>query len=356
MVQAGGRRFVSMLASYVAQHEASLVRGKSRLSLSPPCIAYLNRKLPPGASPAVLASLSGWEEEGVLPDLEGLVAVLARLTQLNVEPPPGQGGARPSAPVVCDLGRFRSLRVLTVQGCAPSCFSGVRTLMPCLVQLSFSRTPLRDPDEALQFGGGGDVAEWPSLRVLRLSKVGLRALHSEPTSPHAVAVPSALARCTQLRTLDLRGNGLRSMRRANRTLGNLTTLVLRGNLLDCTEGLHKLYSLQQLDLSQNRLAAMAEVARLSQLPQLSRLWLDGNPVSTTQHSRAQYRSAVLALWVEALPLEAPEAGGAGHRRHASWAAGTCNLERAAELVQVRPIAARRASEERRSPDRASLLL
>jgi Leucine-rich repeat (LRR) protein len=44
-------------------------------------------------------------------------------------------------------------------------------------------------------------------------------------------------------------------------------------------GIEALVSLRRLDLGNNRIRRWDEVQRLAQLPQLEKLWLEGNPVA-----------------------------------------------------------------------------
>lgn len=53
--------------------------------------------------------------------------------------------------------------------------------------------------------------------------------------------------------LDLSYNKLSSLEGVHTKLGNIKTLNLAGNLLESLSGLHKLYSLVNLDLRDNRI-------------------------------------------------------------------------------------------------------
>lgn len=70
----------------------------------------------------------------------------------------------------------------------------------------------------------------------------------------------------------------RSVENIHAVLGNLRSLKLRGNLIKGTSGLEKLFSLEDVSLSDNRIEDLKEAARLSTLPMLRRVWLSGNPV------------------------------------------------------------------------------
>lgn len=59
--------------------------------------------------------------------------------------------------------------------------------------------------------------------------------------------------------LDLSYNKLSSLEGVHTKLGNIKTLNLAGNLLESLSGLHKLYSLVNLDLSNNRIEQVSHV-------------------------------------------------------------------------------------------------
>lgn len=71
---------------------------------------------------------------------------------------------------------------------------------------------------------------------------------------------------------------LRSVDNINAVVGNLRSLNLRGNLISTTGGLEKVFSLEDIDLSVNRIRDLQEAARLSTLPLLRRVWLKKNPL------------------------------------------------------------------------------
>lgn len=64
--------------------------------------------------------------------------------------------------------------------------------------------------------------------------------------------------------LDLSYNKLSSLEGVHTKLGNIKTLNLAGNLLESLSGLHKLYSLVNLDLSNNRIEQVSQVPKGSQ--------------------------------------------------------------------------------------------
>lgn len=80
--------------------------------------------------------------------------------------------------------------------------------------------------------------------------------------------------------LDLSYNKLSSLEGVHTKLGNIKTLNLAGNLLGSLHGLHKLYSLVNLDLSNNRIKQMEEFRSIGSLQCLEHVALLDNPLST----------------------------------------------------------------------------
>lgn len=64
--------------------------------------------------------------------------------------------------------------------------------------------------------------------------------------------------------LDLSYNKLSSLEGVHTKLGNIKTLNLAGNLLESLSGLHKLYSLVNLDLRDNRIEQVSHSPEGSQ--------------------------------------------------------------------------------------------
>jgi hypothetical protein len=61
----------------------------------------------------------------------------------------------------------------------------------------------------------------------------------------------------------------------------ITALNLRANRLQSLAGIEKLYPLERLDLRDNRLTDPLELARLTGIPDIREIWLDGNPFIRT---------------------------------------------------------------------------
>lgn len=70
----------------------------------------------------------------------------------------------------------------------------------------------------------------------------------------------------------------RSVENIHRVLGNLRSLNFRGNRITRTCGLERMFSLEKIDLSHNAIRRLEDAARLSSLPLLRSVFLEGNPL------------------------------------------------------------------------------
>ena len=61
-------------------------------------------------------------------------------------------------------------------------------------------------------------------------------------------------------------------------LGNVKVLLLSNNNISDVCGLDRMYSLERLDLKNNRISGLCDVSALAKLPNLMRLDLRGNPL------------------------------------------------------------------------------
>lgn len=78
--------------------------------------------------------------------------------------------------------------------------------------------------------------------------------------------------------LDLSFNLISSTELIFETLGNIRCLILNNNQLTSTLGLEKLFALEELDLTFNKLDKLDEILRLKDLPCLTSISLVGNSV------------------------------------------------------------------------------
>lgn len=109
------------------------------------------------------------------------------------------------------------------------------------------------------------------------------------------SIPESLAMLTNLRALNLSGNMIDSLHSLTRCpLPAITALNLRGNRLSSLAGIERLVSLERIDLRENNITDPTELARLTGLPNISAIWVSGNPFTKTHSS--SYRVTIFNLF------------------------------------------------------------
>ncbi|GKT88152.1 leucine rich repeat domain-containing protein [Colletotrichum tofieldiae] len=120
-------------------------------------------------------------------------------------------------------------------------------------------------------------------------------LHSLDLSSNLFTqIPDSLATLTALRALNLSHcmiDGLHSLTR--NPLPAISALNLRANRLQSIAGIEKLYPLERLDLRDNRLSDPLELARLTGIPDIREIWVEGNPFARTHKD---YRITIFNLF------------------------------------------------------------
>ena len=107
-------------------------------------------------------------------------------------------------------------------------------------------------------------------------------------------IPDSLATLTALRALNLSHCMIDSLHSLTRNpLPAITALNLRANRLQSLAGVEKLYPLERLDLRDNRLSDPREFARLTGIPDIREIWVEGNPFTRTHKD---YRVAIFNLF------------------------------------------------------------
>ncbi|KAF4458329.1 hypothetical protein FALBO_14937 [Fusarium albosuccineum] len=107
-------------------------------------------------------------------------------------------------------------------------------------------------------------------------------------------VPDSLATLTALRALNLSHCMIDSLQSLTRNpLPAITALNLRANRLQCLAGVEKLFPLERLDLRDNRLVDPMELARLTGIPEIHEIWVEGNPFTRTHKN---YRVTIFNLF------------------------------------------------------------
>ncbi|CAM1505389.1 Fc.00g110260.m01.CDS01 [Cosmosporella sp. VM-42] len=107
-------------------------------------------------------------------------------------------------------------------------------------------------------------------------------------------VPDSLATLTALRALNLSHCMIDSLHSLTRNpLPAITALNLRANRLQSLAGVEKLFPLERLDLRDNRLVDPMELARLTGIPDIREIYVEGNPFARTHKD---YRVTIFNLF------------------------------------------------------------
>jgi len=150
-------------------------------------------------------------------------------------------------------------------------------------------------------------SKWRFLRHLSLAENGLTSVLVTSLAPVANTlqsldlsgnlfseIPDALASLTHLRALNLSNCMIDSLSSlAKCPLPAITTLNLRANRLASLYGIERLYSLERIDLRDNRLHDPTEIKRLSGIPEIRELYVVKNPFTRTH---GNYRVTIFNLF------------------------------------------------------------
>ncbi|KAI0085193.1 hypothetical protein BDY19DRAFT_460943 [Irpex rosettiformis] len=132
---------------------------------------------------------------------------------------------------------------------------------------------------------------WSSLRHLSLAENALTFLppsplpyltsvnHLDLSSNLLVSVPSGLSTLYSLVSLNLSDNMIDSVLGIYTMLGQILRLNLSRNRLESICGLERLLALERVDLRHNIIEESAEIGRLATLPNISEVWVEGNPLT-----------------------------------------------------------------------------
>ncbi len=108
--------------------------------------------------------------------------------------------------------------------------------------------------------------------------------HLDLSSNLFVSVPSGLEELYSLTSLNLADNIIDSVLGIYLNLGQLLHLNLSHNRLESLCGLERLLALERVDLRHNLLEESSEIGRLVLLPNISELWIQGNPFVEIEES------------------------------------------------------------------------
>ncbi|KAF7975895.1 hypothetical protein HWV62_8313 [Athelia sp. TMB] len=131
--------------------------------------------------------------------------------------------------------------------------------------------------------------KWSGLRYLSLTDNALTFLPTEPlayfssltsldlSSNLLVSIPPGISALHRLSSLNLSDNMIDSVLGIYTHLGQILSLNLSRNRLESICGLERLVALERVDLRHNVIEDLAEISRLAVLPNVSDVWVEGNP-------------------------------------------------------------------------------
>lgn len=139
------------------------------------------------------------------------------------------------------------------------------------------------------------ASKWRFLRHLSLADNSLASMTASSLAPLAntlhsldlssnlfAEIPDCLASLTALRALNLSNCMIESLRSLSRNpLPAITALNLRSNRLSSIAGVERLFSLERLDLRDNKIQDPTELARLTGIPEIHEIWVACNPFTKT---------------------------------------------------------------------------
>jgi hypothetical protein len=151
------------------------------------------------------------------------------------------------------------------------------------------------------------ASKWRFLKHLSLSDNSLTSIPAASLAPlsntlHSLdlssnlftQIPDSLANLTALRALNLAHCMIDSLHSLTRNpLPAITALNLRANRLQSIAGIEKLFPLERLDLRDNRLTDPMELARLTGIPEIREIYVEGNPFTRTHRD---YRVTIFNLF------------------------------------------------------------
>ncbi|KAI1134179.1 hypothetical protein F5Y05DRAFT_242406 [Hypoxylon sp. FL0543] len=150
-------------------------------------------------------------------------------------------------------------------------------------------------------------SKWRFLKHLSLADNSLTVIPAASLRPLAdtlasldlstnlfTQIPDSLATLTALRALNLSHCMIDSLHSLLRNpLPAISALNLRANRLQSIAGIEKLFPLERLDLRDNRLTDPMELARLTGIPDIREIYVEGNPLT---RSHRDYRITIFNLF------------------------------------------------------------
>ncbi|KAF5321988.1 hypothetical protein D9619_001855 [Psilocybe cf. subviscida] len=140
------------------------------------------------------------------------------------------------------------------------------------------------------------LTKWSSLRHLHLPDNGLtffptdllpylkNLTHLDLSSNLFVSVPPSFGELYNLHSLNLSDNLIDSVLGIYMNLGQILSLNLSRNRIESLCGLERLLALERFDLRHNLVEESSEISRLAVLPNITEIWIDGNPLVEIEDS------------------------------------------------------------------------
>ncbi|EPB91021.1 hypothetical protein HMPREF1544_02090 [Mucor circinelloides 1006PhL] len=220
----------------------------------------------------------------ILIDTQHGVTKSGQRTIRGYETPLPQDGS-----VALPLKCFKNLKFLELSNISPSCIDNWPDLHTSLTSLVIKSGNIDNAVDII-----GTETPWSELKMLSLQDNSLTTMEDEPahlirsithlnlSSNLLIDIPAALASLYNLSCLNLSYNMISFTTGINTVLGNIQALDLRGNRLTVLAGLDRLWALERLDVRDNRIDDAAEIGRLTALPNISDIWVEGNPFTKLQ--------------------------------------------------------------------------
>lgn len=228
---------------------------------------------PPATPPPIEAPEDESEDEGIIVSLDPFLSV--RSLEIYRLPPLAFRGWRR---IQAQLNR------LTIQAGSNTAFPAPQILLHDAILREMEGEEGSEPEDL----SPGEV--WPLLRYLNLASnawtdLPLGSLRHASRLTHISlarnllnAVPPALADLPRLRILDLSNNLITGFAGVDHILGNIQTLLLKGNRLESLAGLDRLWALERVDVRSCGIHEVDELGRLASLPGCTILAAEGNPL------------------------------------------------------------------------------
>ncbi|KAF8744946.1 hypothetical protein AX14_012771 [Amanita brunnescens Koide BX004] len=184
----------------------------------------------------------------------------------------------PTGPNALPLHVFKNIQSLECADIDPRIFLGWNRLAECLRSLKICRSGIDDFTEI--FAGAALESEPHPGHVRSGEQIGQKLDFDH--APEGNCIPALAGNSLKGRNFLLRiprsfGPLVQSSSLYSTWLEQIRTLNLSKNRLESICGLERLSALQCIDLRHNHIQESAEVGRLSMVPDIAEVWVDGNP-------------------------------------------------------------------------------